>query len=87
MSNAILESMRDRLQRQVWRRSIRMGGLVSYGAGLTAIRPLNRQVTAAFIMNYERIAGDAADSPIVRDLGDADQVSVILSLSYRFGGR
>ncbi|MDZ7628321.1 MAG: MipA/OmpV family protein [Parvularculaceae bacterium] len=63
------------------------GGLVSYGAGVTAVRPLNRRVTAAFIANYERIAGDAADSPIVRDLGDADQVTAILSLSYRFGGR
>lgn len=63
------------------------GGLVSYGAGITLIRPVNNRVTAAFITNYERIAGDAADSPIVRDLGDADQVSVILSLSYRFGRR
>jgi outer membrane scaffolding protein for murein synthesis (MipA/OmpV family) len=63
------------------------GGLVSYGAGVTAIRPINDRLTTAFIANYERINGDAADSPIVRDLGDADQVSFILSLSYRFGRR
>lgn len=63
------------------------GGLVSYGVGMNAVRPLSRRVTAAFIANYERITGDAADSPIVRDRGDADQVSLILSLSYRFGGR
>lgn len=60
------------------------GGLVSYGAGATVVRPLNNRVTTVFIANYERIAGDAAESPIVRDLGDNDQVSLILSLSYRF---
>ena len=60
------------------------GGLVTYGAGFTVVRPLNRHVTGAFIANYERIAGDAALSPIVRDRGDTDQVSSILSLSYRF---
>ena len=63
------------------------GGLVSYGVGVTGIRPITNRVTAAFIANYERINGDAAASPIVRDLGDADQVSLILSLSYRFGRR
>jgi len=60
------------------------GGLVSWGAGVSAVRPVNSHLTAAVIANYERIAGDAADSPIVRDRGDADQVSAILSLSYRF---
>lgn len=36
---------------------------------------------------YDRLIGDAADSPVVRQLGSRDQLSGGVGLSYSFGGR
>jgi outer membrane protein len=35
---------------------------------------------------YDRLVGDAADSPIVRQFGSRDQFSGGLALTYTFGG-
>ncbi len=61
------------------------GGVVSYGAGATLIRPLTDRLSLAVIAGYDRIAGDAARSPLVRARGDADQISLIVAFSWRFG--
>ena len=34
---------------------------------------------------YERLIGDAADSPIVQVGGDVNQLTAKLGLSYKFG--
>lgn len=60
------------------------GGLVSWGLGATAVRPLNARVTATLFAGYDRIAGDAARSPLVADLGDRDQFGLGLGIGYRF---
>ena len=36
---------------------------------------------------YERLMGDAADSPIVRDLGSRDQVSGGIGITHTFNIR
>lgn len=35
-------------------------------------------------LRYKRLLGDAADSPIVANLGDRDQVSAGIGIKYRF---
>ena len=37
------------------------------------------------VATYSRITGDAADSPIVEDLGSPDQFSISLSARYTLG--
>ncbi len=61
------------------------GGLVSVGAGVTIVRPLTAHTSLAVIAGYDRLTGDAARSPLVRDRGDADQASVIVAFSWKFG--
>lgn len=56
--------------------------------GLAAITGLTAQLTPRWGMfgyaRYERIIGDAARSPIVRQFGSRDQVSAGVGLSYTF---
>ncbi|MEM9168343.1 MAG: MipA/OmpV family protein [Pseudomonadota bacterium] len=60
------------------------GGLVSWGVGVTAVRPISERVTATFLAGYDRISGDAADSPIVADVGSRNQARVGFAFGYRF---
>ena len=62
------------------------GGLHSYGLGATAILPLDRdgQWTAIAFTGYDRLAGDAADSPLVQLRGAEDQATLGVFLSYRW---
>lgn len=61
------------------------GGLYSYGVGATAIIPLDRdnRWTAVAFAGYDRLTGDAADSPLVQLRGAEDQASLGIFVSYR----
>lgn len=61
------------------------GGIYSYGIGGTAILPLDRDNRWAVVVfaNYERLAGDAADSPLVQLRGSEDQATLGVFASYR----
>jgi outer membrane protein len=61
------------------------GGLLSYGVGGAVIVPLSDHLTGSILASYDRVAGDAAKSPLVRDRGSRNQASLGLGLSYRFG--
>lgn len=62
------------------------GGVVSYGAGATVVRPLDARWSIAVIAGYERLAGDAARSPLVRLRGDRDQATIGVAFSYTLTG-
>jgi MipA family protein len=57
------------------------GGLKSYGLGLSADLPLDRQWTLFGSASVERLAGDAADSPIVER---RVQPSLAIGVAYTF---
>lgn len=61
------------------------GGLYSYGVGATAIIPLDRdnRWTAVAFAGYDRLTGDAADSPLVQLRGAEDQATIGVFVSYR----
>lgn len=59
-------------------------GLLSYGLGATTIIPVSDRVTSTLFMNYTRLAGDAADSPIVQERGSENQFVAGLFFSYQF---
>lgn len=60
------------------------GGLNSIGVGASAIIPQARGLTLVLFGGYDRLLGDIADAPLVRQRGSADQVSVGASLSWQF---
>lgn len=62
------------------------GGLYSYGAGASAVLPLSRDRVWSLVMiaSYDRFAGDAEESPLVRERGSPDQASVGVFLSRSF---
>lgn len=61
------------------------GGVLSAGVGASAIVPLGSRVSAMVLAGYDRLADDAARSPLVEDRGSRDQATVGLGLVYRFG--
>lgn len=60
------------------------GGLRSYGAGAQARYVFTPQWASHFFVEYERLAGDAANSPLVTQRGSRDQVQVGLGVTYSF---
>ncbi len=61
------------------------GGVRAYGAGVYGRLKLTEQWTTHASVEYERLAGDAGDSPIVlSNKGSADQYTFGLGLSYSF---
>ena len=62
------------------------GGI--HAVGLTAgyLRQFSPSWGFAVYGRYDRLVGDAARSPIVRQFGSRDQPSVGVALSYTFGG-
>lgn len=60
------------------------GGLHSAGLGASATYRLTPQVDLKFYAEYDRLLGDAADSPIVSDRGSEDQFTLGIGASYRF---
>lgn len=60
------------------------GGIKGVGAELSARYRFTPQWSLLGSLEYERLVGDAADSPIAK-AGDVDQFTAKLGLSYRFG--
>lgn len=61
------------------------GGLLSFGAAGAVLVPLTSRMSLAALGGYDRLSGDAAKSPLVRERGSRNQVSGGLGLIYRFG--
>ncbi len=59
-------------------------GFKHVGASLMADYSINREWAGFASLRYKRLLGDAADSPIVANFGDRDQVSAGIGLKYRF---
>lgn len=62
------------------------GGVQSIGLTAGYLRQLSRRWGLAAYARYDRLVGDAADSPVTRELGSRSQPSAGLALSYTFGG-
>lgn len=60
------------------------GGLHSYGVGAAFILPITRDnsASAVLVAGYDRLAGDAADAPLVVQRGARDQASIGLYFSF-----
>lgn len=61
------------------------GGLQAAGVNLGFVRQFTPRWGVYSYVKYDRLVGDAGDSPIVRRLGSRDQFSGGLALSYTFG--
>lgn len=59
------------------------GGVESYGMGGLAILPLSQKASVTFIGSYNRLTGDAADSPLIRQRGSKDQLFFGLITAYK----
>ncbi len=62
------------------------GGIQSAGAAAGYIRQLSSRWGLYSYAKYDRLVGDAADSPIVITFGSRDQFSGGLAATYTFGG-
>ncbi|HEY5167416.1 MAG TPA: MipA/OmpV family protein [Pseudolabrys sp.] len=60
------------------------GGLRSFGAGAQARYEWSRQWATHIFVDYERLAGDAANSPLVTQPGSRDQIQVGIGVTYSF---
>ena len=63
------------------------GGVHSAGAIAGALYSLGGRWGAVSYVRYDRLAGDAADSPFIKSYGSRDQVSGGIGLTYTFGKR
>ncbi|MET0247152.1 MAG: MipA/OmpV family protein [Sphingomonas sp.] len=61
------------------------GGLLSWGVGGTVVRPLDRRSAITLFTSLERLAGPAADSPLIRERGQATQFTLGIGYGFRFG--
>lgn len=61
------------------------GGLQSYGINAVVVVPISAKLSAALIGGFDRLSGDAAKSPLVRERGSRNQKMLGLGLTYRFG--
>ena len=59
-------------------------GFKHVGVSLMADYSINREWAGFASLRYKRLLGDAADSPIVANLGDRDQVTASVGIKYRF---
>lgn len=62
------------------------GGVQSVGVTAGYHRMLDKNWGIAVYGRYDRLIGDAADSPVTRELGSRSQPSVGVAVSYTFGG-
>lgn len=60
------------------------GGIESYGAGASAQYKWSEAWTSTGFVEYQRLAGSAADSPLLKDGGSPNQLSVGIGLTYTF---
>jgi MipA family protein len=63
------------------------GGIHAYGAAASFLTEITPRWGIQTYVKYDRLVGDAAASPIVRQLGSRDQFSGGVALSYTFGRR
>lgn len=61
------------------------GGLVSYGIGASAMMPVAKKTSLTVFGGYDRLAGDAGDSPLVEERGTKNQFMVGVGVGYQFG--
>lgn len=59
-------------------------GLYSYGFTGTLIKPVNERIAVTAFANYERLAGDVEDSPLITERGTPNQFVIGLAFGYRF---
>ena len=59
-------------------------GFKHVGVSLMADYSINREWAGFATLRYRRLIGDAADSPIVANLGARDQVTANIGIKYRF---
>jgi outer membrane protein len=62
-----------------------MGSAMAAGVVASAERRMSRHWSVTAAASYRRLFGDAADSPIVVDLGSPDQFSTTLGVRYILG--
>jgi outer membrane protein len=60
------------------------GGVRAVGAGVQARQQWTPQWATNVFLEYDRLLGDAADSPVLSRGGSADQITVGLGMSYTF---
>ena len=60
------------------------GGIHSVGAGAAITWQVNEKIETSAFAEYKRLVGDAADSSLVKERGDRNQVLIGLSATYRF---
>ena len=60
------------------------GGFQSFGAGAQARYEWSRQWATHMFIEYERLAGDAANAPLVTRYGTRDQIQLGLGATYSF---
>jgi outer membrane protein len=60
-------------------------GLVSYGVGAFALVPIADKVSFSFFGGYDRLAKQAADSPLIKQRGSENQFVGGVMLNYQFG--
>lgn len=61
------------------------GGLFSYGIGAAAILPITHtNLTVIWLAGYDRMAGDAGNSPLVQQRGSENQAKAVVFLIYTF---
>jgi len=60
------------------------GGITSVGATASVSYNWSEQWATTAFVSYERLVGDAADSPIVQEFGSENQIGLGLTLSYSF---
>lgn len=61
------------------------GGLVSFGLGAAAVRPLGTRAAVTLFAGLDRLGGPLRDSPLIRQRGAPLQFSAGLGYGYRFG--
>jgi len=59
-------------------------GILSYGVGGSLIMPLTYKTAITLFGSYDRLTGDAAGSPLIRERGSADQFFGGAAIAYKF---
>lgn len=59
-------------------------GFKDAGSSIMADYAITRDWAGFATIRYKRVLGDAADSPIVTDLGSRDQAAAGIGIKYRF---
>lgn len=61
------------------------GGITSYGIGGSAVMPVGEKGAVTLFAGYDRLGAQASDSPLIRQRGSQNQISIGLGFGYRFG--